>query len=194
MSLIVTMGYGDSGIGSGFVLTSVTPFADHLDLAFTHDPGAVSGDAANPAKYVCTPLAGGDPMSVTGVAIVGTVLRLTITPVDVGGLYQLTIPQVGLVDVFSNSFQGSFTPTFTAVLAPLALSIVQAIDARTLQVVFSRPPNRAEALVAGNYSIAPTLAVHSVAYVTDFVYQLTTDRQTPGTNYTLTTTGINDLT
>lgn len=76
---------------------------------------------------------------------------------------------------------------------PTAILAQSPGDARRAWVHFSEPVVEAEALVAANYSITPSLAVTSVAKITDSVYELTTDRQVPETVYNVTATGIHDL-
>jgi hypothetical protein len=76
--------------------------------------------------------------------------------------------------------------------APEVLS-VQSLDARTVEVIFSKAMVESEALDPDNYSFDPALSVESVEKVTDKSYRLTTSKQVPLGAYTATITGIHDL-
>lgn len=187
------MGFGASpfggvsngiSIGDRLRVSMFTVGTDHVTLTFDRDVEPLMGSAADPTKYSLSST--GKISTVTGVSLSGRALTVRFTPQTDSIVYTLSIPDTGILDAGLNPYLGPYTFAYNSQGTPINIQIVSVIDARTLEVVFSAPPPRATALNPATYSISPTIAVLGVQYVTDFVYQLTTEKQTAGTNYTIT--------
>lgn len=191
MPLIVTSGYGSSGVGSAFIIVSVTPFADHIELLMSAVP-TLSGVAATPAGWgLSSPF--GAISTITSVSIVGTKVILNVTPQTNEQTYILAPPAIGFVDVLGNPFNGPFAPVYTAVgLGPTIVSI-RVPDARTLLVNFNKPVNATDAVDVTKYSINPGLVILSAVVNGALEVDLTTAKQTAGTLYTIIVNGVRDL-
>lgn len=191
--LVITRGYGDSSAPPpAFTLDSITSSLRQLVLGFAESP-TVSGPASDPTQYKIVALDGGCDATVTSVTAVGQTIVLGTTEHTIGKNYQLSIPYAGILGSYSEAFQGPFTADYVgAGDAPTAV-MARSIDAYTAEIVFDEPVVEVEALDPTHYSISPTLKVSSVVKVTASVYRLTTVRQTQGTVYTVTVSGIHDL-
>lgn len=77
--------------------------------------------------------------------------------------------------------------------APTVVMTRPANDSRLLDVIFDEQVVDAEALTPSNYSIDHGLVVTKVEKISGIQYRLTTSRQTPGVVYTVSVTGIHDM-
>lgn len=194
--------YGTSSYGSigdegcpQITLESVTAYEDRLELLFDNVLH-ISGDAANPTKYTVTPIDNGYSSTVTAVAISDTNARtlvLSITRQTNEKNYTLTLPSFGIQSIELYPFYGPFDKSYTAVGVGPGIQIVRTVDARTIDVIFNTQVNPSEALDPNNYTVTPTIKVKSVKYITDYWYQLTTERQIVDQAYTVEIDGIHDI-
>jgi hypothetical protein len=192
MSLIITEGLGIEGGGGAFAILSVVPGIGQLSVNLSAT-GVLTGDSLIPSKWVVT--GGGTPVAVVAVAIFGTLITLTTTEQTDGASYMLLVPQ-GIVDfTTSNPCIGPFTWAFTGVGSLPTLAFARAIDARLLEVIFSKAVVNSEAVDPANYMITGGggLTVSAGSKVTDTTYRLVTSRQDPGQLYTVTASNIHDL-
>lgn len=193
MSMLITEGLGiESGGGGALAILSVTPAPNQLvvDLSST---GALTGDSLIPSEWVVT--GGGFPVSITGVTIIGNFITLTTTDMTDGASYTLLVPQ-GIIDFGTgNPCAGPFVWPFTGVGSLPTLVFARAIDARLLEIIFSKAVVNSEAENPANYLITGGggLTVSSSAKVTDTTYHLVTSRQLPGQLYTIQASNIHDL-
>lgn len=192
MPLIITEGLGpDSGGGGGSPLTvaSVSASLDQVQVILSSS-GLLIGAATIPSNWTIS--GGGAAMTVTAVGIAGDTITLTTTEGTTGFSYTLSIPQ-GIVDSSNgNPCVGAFSQSFTGVGSSPTLASARAVDARILELSFSKPVTAFEATNPSNYSI-PGLQVTAVTELTSSMYRLTTSQQTEGTVYTVTASNIHDL-
>jgi hypothetical protein len=195
--LLSTQGLGSPGTAvyvacKAFQALDVDVTSTYIDVVFNNLP-SVSGPSADPTQWVITSLNGGRAVTVTAVVPVTNRLRLYTTEHTTGKLYRVTIQHIGLVDQFLNPFDGLFSIDYVgAGNNPQAL-LARSIDARLMEVVFDEPVNEAEAVIAANYSISPPLTVVSVTVVSPTIMRLVTSRQTRAQLYTVTVSGIHDI-
>lgn len=167
--------------------------SDTLRITFSTDV-TLTGESENASNWVLTPDNQYDAAaSVLGMSVNGATVDLVVTEHTNGQGYSLSIP-AGIADsVAGNLFIGPFAETYTAVGIPPAILQTRTVDARTIEIIFSEAVNEGDALYQGNYSIDNGLTVLSVAKVSPFIYRLSTSKQTIGVTYTVTVTGVRDL-
>lgn len=193
MPLLITAGLGaESGGMAGFVLLSATA-SDHLLTLTFNAPFTATGPAADVSYYTIVASGGARPVTVTGIQVVGSTLLLTTTAQTNGGAYTVFLPFEGLLDTTNRPFAGPFSFMFVGFAASVAVSMVRSIDARTLDVIFTLPVVREDALNPANYSSTGGISILSALYVTDLNYRLTTTKQTEDVSYTLTISNIREL-
>jgi hypothetical protein len=190
MAGLLTQGLGgnDGSEGaSGFQLQTATGGQNTITLAFTNGfpPTSVTGPSAVPANWTIAPLDGGNPVQVTGIAIVGVDIVLTTTNQSGGKNYELTIP----VGIMSNgtAMLGPFVISFLGVATTPTFLQAISIEAHILDLYFSAVPDAGLVLDPTRYSITPgPILVTAVKKVSDTVYRLSTSRQGIGITYTVT--------
>jgi len=195
MPLMITGGLGNTAPWTGaFQALQVQAGDKQLVITFNVDT-TISGPAASPSGYsVTTGDVGVLPVTITSVAVAGPIVTLGTTMQTYNANYVLNFPVVGLVSVDGRPFNGPFTFAFSGGAAtPVAVQMVTTIDARTLDVSFSRAVVQADASNPNNYTVTPTLAVHSATRITDFVYRIKTDRQVQGRVYSVSIANIGGL-
>jgi len=193
MPLLVTKGMGKGGSGLlAFLSTGITPAETQLIVQLNND-GVISGPAASPSGYTITVSGPGNQVTVTGVSISGDQLTLHTTPHTPGASYTLHMPTLGLVSTDARVYQGDFEIEYTGPAAPAIVQLVRSLDARTIEVVFSRAVNQQQAEDITNYSISPTLVLHQSNRVSDFHYRLITEQQVLGQTYNVTVTNVGGL-
>lgn len=74
-------------------------------------------------------------------------------------------------------YGGPFDPNYLLAGVDVGIQLSRSIDARLIEVIFTRPVNEADASNPANYTILPLLVIHSILKLTDLCYRLTTDRQ-----------------
>ena len=190
-NLIVTGGYGSPEPATGFIPVSLTPYSTHIDISFSANIGVLQPTASDPGAWVFSTV-GPVPVTVTSIETIGNVLRLNITEPRAGDSYNITVPVSGLVDTGDNPYAGPPVLSFTAVADSPYVAMAQALDARTVRVIYSEPVESSGALTITNYSISPLLRVLAARKETDATYILTVDPQTPGTSYLLTIVNVED--
>lgn len=185
MGHITTYGYGDSALFKGI---SITPAANQITIRMSQG-FTISGNAANPAKYIIERVGSGLDVTVTNVAQVGLNLVLSTSNQTGACAYILHMPTSGYAGVSSDPYAGAFDWNFNGVVTDVAVLILRAVNARTLDVIFQGDPDLVQAVIASNYTI-PGLTVSKAEFVTQRQYRLTTSKQVPGQLYTLTTQNI----
>lgn len=213
MNLLITQGLGSAGDGSGSGLlvtaglgSSGTPdnpacmalqvlavqnFGTYLLVTFSNNL-VVSGPGLNPSTYAFT---GPTVIHATLIEVVspGHLMKIYITEQQTGGDYTVTLPSQGIMDTLGNVINGPFTSHFVGIGVPTVVQIAKGIDERTLDIVFSEAVMQADAEIAANYSISPTLAVISAHRVTDFNYRLVTGPQVINQVYQVDISNIRDI-
>ena len=89
----------------------------------------------------------------------------------------------------------SYTWPVVAESVPPTLLLARAVDARTVDVIFSEPVVVSEALVPTNYVITggAGLTVSAVQQISVDTFRLTTSKQVVGQSYLVTASNIHDL-
>lgn len=194
-NLLNTQGYGGlriCGCDDAFTAVAIGNSNIILDVTFNLPMGPLELQAADPANWIFTS-SSPVPIIATGVAIYSsTKVRLNINEPKAGETYTLTFPATGLKASNGAIYNGVGSLSFVANAIPPIAAQAQSLDSRRLRVIFSEPVIEADALIASNYSILPSLAVHAVVKETESTYILTTNPQTPGTVYTLTVVNVRD--
>lgn len=114
--------------------------------------------------------------------ISGSIAASTVATGVLGGIGTLA-GQLAVVVGVSGTMIDAAAFNLTAVYAP---------DAHHVDVVFQSAANVSQASDPANYTIAG-LVVSEATRITDSTYRLTTSRQTSGTSYTVTISGISPL-
>ena len=175
---------------SAFITTSTTSAANQVTAHFSQQP-TVTGIAALPAGYAIIPVTpGAKAVTVTGVSIGATSIALATTSQTGGATYLLSLPMTGIVSTLLQSLNGPFENYFTGVATPISILLTRSLDNRTIEIIFTVPPVESQALNKNNYSINLGLSVTHVVKSSDYVYELSTSRQTEATVYTVTISGI----
>lgn len=78
-------------------------------------------------------------------------------------------------------------------LVPPTVIGIEVVDGVTLILSYSEAVVASEAVDISNYDFSPALELVNVEQVSASQYRLHTALQVPGTNYTLTVTGVHDL-
>jgi hypothetical protein len=196
-TMLVTQGYGEPGAPAPQQVLYVNTLyvtATYLDVIFSMNIDPPYLQAGHPDFWVLT-TTGDIGISATAVEQVSAnTVRVYITEAHGGDSYRLTMPLNGLKSVDGHYYNGApFIDFVGAMVSPVA-AMAQAVDARTLRVIYSEAVREDDALVAANYQItSPTLSVRGVRKETDSIYVLSTDYQDPGTSYTLTIYNVRDL-
>lgn len=189
MPLIITQGYGQ--LDNGFSAPALTVGVNYSDLVFAETLDSLTLEAAQ-TQYWRIETVSDIKMTVTAVEIVsGTTIRVHHTEGHGGDIHTLYLPANGIRSLGGTVYNGPGSFIFTAIGQPPAFSIIQPIDVRQVRVIFTESVDDA-ALVAANYTLAPSLRIYAVQRVDGRTVILTTDPQTPGTLYTLEATGIGD--
>ncbi len=211
MPLIITMGMGDPGSGgvstlvttsgygmpgrslcAAFLLTNLLALDDSLVLTFS-DSFSASGPAARADGYSISLVGAGDLVQVLGLSLNGAASQLTLqtTLHTFGASYTLHMPEVGLLAFDSRPFNGPFDVNYLGGSgAPVIVQLARSLDARTIEIIFSRRVNRTDAENVLNYAISPSLTVSKSTRVTDFHYRLTTSQQVIDLSYDVTISNI----
>lgn len=176
---------------TGFSSPTLIPGPYYLDIVFVVNLALpIALQAADPAFWRFGTVSD-IKITATGVTTVGlNTIRVFHTKPHNGDIQTVYFPLNGIVSVDGEAFSLA-SANFTAVALAPVFTILQSVDVRTVRVIFNEAVTD-EALVAANYSITPTLRVHSVARVDARTYLLTTDTQVPGTTYTLTAINVRD--
>ena len=177
------------------VADTVAATAGTITITF-NTPVVLTGSSATAQGWSITPP--GSPMvigvSVTGVAVAGNIVTLTTTEQTGGGAYTLNFPE-GLI--FSTpgglAFTGPFQRSVTGAATHTPIISANAIDSRTVDILFARAVQPAGALNPANYVLSPPVAVLGVVQLTPNGFRLTTAPQSTGQVYTLTASNIYDL-
>ena len=75
----------------------------------------------------------------------------------------------------------------------VTIQLARTIDARTVDIVFSRAVNRSDAETPANYTVSPSLTITRATKVTDNKYRLKTSQQVAGQLYTITISNIRGI-
>lgn len=193
-TLIVTQGYGGTSqsVCAAFLVVGIQPYDDHLDLTL-NSPFNASGPAIEPSAYEVKLVGVGNPVSVLGIVPngAGSILRVDTSIHTVGASYTLHLPTLGMVSQDGRPFNGPFQINYTGGAgSSVTVQLVRSLDARTIEVVFSRRVNQADAETPANYSVSPTLTVFKATRQSDFHYRLTTDQQVIDQSYDVTISNI----
>lgn len=195
MPIIITKGLGlEATPGGAFTLTAISATPGLVTVTLSNS-FIISGPAADSSMYVINGVTpGAYPVTPTGVSVLGSNLLITTTEMTDGETYQLIIPNVGIVSVLNEPFQGIFNPTFTGAGTRPFIVISRSIDARIVEVVYNERVIVSDATNPANYSITPgPLAVTSVDSLTEMTYRLHTAKQTDGTLYTIVVSNVRDI-
>lgn len=163
---------------------------DHsVDLVF--DEAVDRSSAQNVSNYSINP-----GLTVTGAALQpdGKTVRLTTAEAETFGTsYTITVNNVA--DISGNAMTAPGTAVFTGIdTTPPQVASAAPVNDTTVNVIFNEPLDTAAAETTANYSISPDLGVTGAVLQSDQkTVQLTTDRQTWQTNYTVTASNILDL-
>jgi hypothetical protein len=196
-ALITTMGLGQWG-ASDCALSYLAPLlaennGSYVDIIFNANV-AISGPAADYTNWDITENSIYADPSISAVEVVsGNRVRLTISEQTALGTYTIQIPTLGVTTDTGSPLVGPFSIDFLGIGVGPDVAMAKALDARTLEVIFTEAVREDDATTVSNYSIAPPLTVSAAVKVTDLVYRLTTSKQTYGTVYTVTISNIRDL-
>lgn len=194
MPILITGGYGL--VRTLFLATGVTPSETQLIITF-NSPFDASGPAERVDGYSVTLDGPGLQVTVLSVTLneAGGTITLGTTPHTAGGDYTVHLPEQGLLSTLStpSAFSGPFSLDYEGVVDPVLVNLVRSVDARSLDIIFSRRVNQVEAEIPANYAIDPTLAVLKAQKVTDFYYRLTTAQQVPSESYDITISNIHGV-
>jgi hypothetical protein len=168
---------------------SVISSGDYLTVTFNSDITTTS-PGLNAANYSIS-----GPTAVTVQSVsqpTSKTIRVNVSIQRTGNVYTLTMPIQGITDAVGGGIS-NLVNNFTGVGVPAQVQIAKSVDERTLDIVFNVPVMEADAILALNYSIAPSIAVVSAKRLTDFNYRLTTGPQTINQAYTVTASNIRDI-
>lgn len=172
-----------------FTVVSVVGSPSLITLTFNY-PVTVSGLASDPEQWTVVRWQG-SVLPVRSVSVVGAKILLA-TEEQTDSLYNMVLPN-GIVSTSSELFTGPFDASFTGVGVPPTVLDARSIDARTIQIQFGETVVESEALDPSNYSVTRDLTVSAVTKISETIYRLTTSRQSVGTAYEITASGIHDL-
>jgi hypothetical protein len=189
---IFTTQVAGAGPAMAFLSTGITPTFQQLVVTFNAD-AVISGPAALPSGYSITVDGPGLTPTVLAVSVLDDELTLITTAHTPGADYTLHMPTTGLVSDDARVYQGDFELEYVGPAAPAIVQLVKSIDARTLEIVFSRAVIQSEAEDVTNYSISPALTVFSAQRVTDFYYRLTTSQQVIDQLYEVTVVNVDGV-
>ncbi len=213
MQLLITQGLGSAGDGSssGMLTTSglgssgspvipvclalevldVTNFGSYLLVTFSNTL-VVTGPGLDPTTYLIT---GPTNVEATQIQVVtpGHLLKIFVTEQQTGGLYEITLPSQGIMDINGNLINGPFTAQFVGIGIPTIVQIAKCFDERTLEIVFSEPVLEEDAIIAANYSITPPVEVFAAERITDWHYKLTTGPLDINASYQVDISNIRDI-
>ena len=170
-------------------LISAVSTTDHsVDVVFGEPVNRVSAETT--ANYSISPL-----INVTGAVLQPddkTVELATDTQVR-GTVYQLTVDKVQDISLNAMTSPGAVSFTGVDTTPPTVVSAVADKDNK-VSIKFSEPVDSATAQNTLNYTISPVLQVFDAILQPDGqTVQLTTATQGLNANYTVTTSGIDDL-
>ena len=166
---------------------SVNDTAINLIFSEPVDPAT----AQNSGNYSISP-----ELVVTSAALQAdqkTVLLTTASKQTIDTSYTATV--TGVTDIHGNAVNDSNTAVFTGSdTTPPQVASAIPVDDTTVNVIFNEPVDAVSAQTAANYTLDPNLAVAGAVLQADqMIVQLTTDRQTWETDYTITASNISDL-
>ncbi len=189
MALNITFGLGGSGAALPLVANSAVG-ADRTVTIAMSDTVNLSGPGADPSAYSIVSNGMGVPVQVVSVIQDGSTIVLTTTSHTFGASYTVNLPSVGILSPDNGIFNGPFSLDFTGGPEPVvAVLISRSVDAHTIEVTFDHAVTEASASDPANYTIAG-LSVEAAVMVTDYLYVLTTSRQTQGQVYGITLSNI----
>jgi hypothetical protein len=190
MPSLITRGYGGTS-GGAFTGLSLTAYTNELIINCSADVGSLTGLASDPTSYIIELVSAGASVHATAVSASGSQIVLETTAATSGANYILHVPVLGILsvggDVYAGPYSFSYSPSAGS---PVTVQLVRSVDARTIEVVFSRRVNQADASNVANYSVSPTLTVLSATKITDLNYRLTTSQQVLDQNYNVTISNI----
>jgi hypothetical protein len=188
--LIISQGFG--GQGAAYLQgLSASYNASIIEIAM-NDAVNLTGGALLPANWVVTNGTVTVPVYSVSLSLDQDTVLLGVG-VPPSGSFQITIPG-GVLRRSDGSLYTTPQPMPVTITEPgPTVVLARSVDARALDIVFSKPVQWADAETVANYSIDNGLTVSAVTYVTDMVYRLTTSRQTVGTLYTVTVVNVRDL-
>jgi hypothetical protein len=170
--------------------TSVTAFADHLEVQFSDDV-VLSGPALDVASWFVTLDGPGRTVQVGSVSFVGNTVTLGVTPQTLDATYTLHLPQLGISSPSFGIFTGAYSLDFAGVVTPVSVQMIRAVDAHHIDVIFSIAVDETTASDPANYALNNGLTVTAATKMTDLWYKLTNQpRQVDGTNYTLVVSNV----
>jgi hypothetical protein len=187
MSKIIPQGYGQY---TTFTYSSIAAFQDRVEITFSNNI-SLNGIALSASNYLFNSIIGANSTAVS-VSSLGNVLTVYITKQTNGETYNISLPIIGINDVFSNAYSGPYLISYVAVAVGAGLASVSTNDCELVNVLFTEWVNPIDALDIANYSI-PGLTICSAIKITDLNYHLVTSEQTAGTLYTLTISTIRDI-
>lgn len=196
--LLITSGLGSAG-SSGLVsgdcaslkLLAASNTGTYIDLIFNY-PIRLDGPAAVISNWSITPTTDKE-VAITSLVVANNRILVYTSEQDSDILYTLNIPLAGVVSTSWAYFGGSYNPTFLGLGFAPTILMARTVDGRTLEVIFSEAVNPDDALDASKYSINNGLTVSSVTKISSHIFRLVTSKQTVGQSYTVTATGVRDL-
>lgn len=180
---LITKGLGAGGAGVDLLSTTIS--IKQISLNFSDAPSLV-GDALSLSKWS---ISGVNSVSILSISISTNSIILITSEMSNGGSYLLNIPQY--ITSTGGPWVGPYSQTFTGVGATPVIVYSKVIDARHLEICFSEPVNKYDALNIANYSISG-LVVVGVEQISDSIFRIQTSHQTVGTSYSIVASNIRD--
>lgn len=214
MALLVTMGLGEIGDGSGSGgLTTIglgdngTPPVDSqhaMELWAVESLGttvvAVFSNFIQPGPTTTDPSHWKITdqflveLPISSVEIDLHRVRLRTVEQTQGATYTFTAPIGSMfIDINGEPLGGPNSMTFLGVGSPPMFGQARALDARRLEVIFTEPVLMEDALVPANYVVTPSVTVYSVVRKDDNKVVLTTSKMDPLDTYQVALHNIRDL-
>ncbi len=171
-------------------LLSIVATLETITITFNDTPTIIDVAILDRTRWIA--YTGDQHIVINAVNVTGDAIVLSTTEMSHGSTYTLVMPNTTIANTEGVVYLGPFTENFTGFGVSPTILITQVIDARTIDVVFSEPVNKYDALNETNYSVNNGLTVVSVAQLSASIFRLTTSKQAVGTSYTVTASNIRD--
>lgn len=192
--LIPTYGFGiEAGAGTAMSVAGAVATTNTVTVTFSGANPVLTGTTSSPSSWSITS-SSPFPTTISNVQVVSNTVVLTTSETSASVSYTLYIPNPGIISSADGTqCVGPFTVVFSGSGTSPTILIIQVVDARTVNVVFSEAVNPFDALNENNYSANNGLQIIDVKQLGAAIFELTTSHQTVGTSYLITASNIRDL-